>query len=73
MEEAHYNLGILAGRAGRQGEGFYHLGRAFMLRGEFDKALSQYRKAEPLLPAGSERARQVHSEISELSAYARMH
>ncbi len=69
LEDAHYNLGILAGRAGHQGEGFYQLGSAFKLRGEFDKALSQYRKAEPLLPAGSERARQVHAEISELSEY----
>lgn len=69
LEEAHYNLGILAGRAGRQGEGFYHLGSAFKLRGEFDKALSQYRKAEPLLPAGSERVQQVHAEITELSDY----
>jgi predicted Zn-dependent protease len=70
LEEAHYNLGILAGRAGRDGEGFYHLGNAFKLRGEIGKALSQFKKAEPLLPPGSERAQQVHEEISELSEYA---
>lgn len=69
LEEAHYGLGMLAGRAGRQGDGFYHLGNAFKLRGEFDKALSQFEKAEPLLPSGSERAHQVRAEISELSEY----
>ena len=70
FEEAHYNLGILAGRAGRYDEGFYHLGRAFELRGEFRRALSQFKKAEPLFPPGSERAQQVHAEIKELSEYA---
>jgi tetratricopeptide (TPR) repeat protein len=69
LEEAHYNLGMLAGRAGRLGEGFFHLGVAFALRGEFDKALSQFKKAEPLFPAGSEHAQTVRTEISELSTY----
>ena len=69
--EAHYGLGMLAGRGGQQGEGFYHLAMAFKLRGELDKALSQFQKAEPLLPPGSERAREVQSEIAELSEYLR--
>ncbi|MFI5398708.1 MAG: M48 family metalloprotease [Candidatus Binatia bacterium] len=69
LEEAHYNLGILAGRAGRPGEGFYHLGAAFELRGEFDKALSQFKRAEPLLPPGSDRAQAVHAEVTDLSEY----
>jgi len=69
LEEAHYNLGMLAGRAGRLGEGFYHLGLAFELRGEFDKALSQFKKAQPLLPPGSERAAQLQGRISDLSVY----
>jgi len=69
LEEAHYSLGILAGRAGRQGEGFYHLAKAFELRGEFDKALSQFQKAAPLLPAGSERAQEVRTEIADLTDY----
>ena len=69
LEEAHYGLGMLAGRGGQQGEGFYHLAMAFKLRGELDKALSQLQKAEPLLPPGSTRAQEVHSEIAELSDY----
>ena len=71
LEEAHYGLGILAGRAGREGDGFYHLGKAFELRGEFDKALSQFEKAEPLLPAGSARAQEVHAAITDLTDYLR--
>ena len=69
LEEAHYNLGMLAGRSGRLGEGFYHLGVALELRGDFDKALSQFKKAEPLFPAGSERAQVLQGRISELSTY----
>ena len=69
MEVAHYALGILAGRAGRTGDGFYHLGVAFKLRGEFDKAFSQFEKAEPLLEPGSARAQEVHAEIGELADY----
>jgi predicted Zn-dependent protease len=71
--DAHYDLGILAGRAGRYGEGFYHLGTAFKLRGELARALGQFKRAEPLLPAGSELARQTHAEIAELSQYAHGH
>ena len=69
LEQAHYSLGILAGRAGQEGDGFYHLGKAFKLRGDLDKALSQFQKAEPLLPPGSDRAREVHDEIADLSSY----
>ncbi len=70
LAEAHYGLGILAGRAGHAGDGFYHLAVAYKLRGEYDKALSQFEKAEPLL-AGSARAQAVHAEIAELQEYLR--
>jgi beta-barrel assembly-enhancing protease len=69
LEEAHYGAGILAGRAGQPGDGFYHLGKAFMLRGEFEKALSQFEKAEPLLPPGSAHGQEVDAAITELSEY----
>jgi predicted Zn-dependent protease len=69
LEEAHYALGILSGRAGLEGDGFYHLGKAFELRGDLDKALAQFEKAEALLPAGSARAREVQGEITDLTGY----
>ena len=71
LEEAHYGFAILAGRDGREGDGFYHLGVAFKLRGEFDKAVSQFEKAEPLLPAGSTQAQAAHAEIAELKEFLR--
>jgi predicted Zn-dependent protease len=69
LEQAHYGFAILAGRAGREGEGFYHLGVAFKLRGEFDKAVSQFEKAEPLLPAGSPQAKDARATIAELKEF----
>ncbi|MFI5365300.1 MAG: M48 family metalloprotease [Candidatus Binatia bacterium] len=66
LEEAHYGLGMLAGRAGHQDDGFYHLGKAFELRGELDRALSQFEKAAPLLQPGNARAQEVKAEIADL-------
>ena len=71
LEEAHYGFAILAGRAGREGEGFYHLGVAFKLRGQFDKAVSQFQKAEPLLAADSPQAHAAHADIAELQEFLR--
>lgn len=71
LAEAHYSLGILAGRAGQAGDGYYHLAVAYKLRGEYDKALTQFEKAEPLAPAGSERAQAVKTDIAELKEYLR--
>jgi len=71
LEEAQYSLGMLEGRSGREGDGYYHLGLAFKLRGEFDKAVTQFQKAAPFLKAGSERAEQVHTDITELTEYLR--
>ena len=71
LAEAHYGLGILAGRAGQAADGYYHLAVSYKLRGEYDKALSQYEKAEPLFPAGTERAQVVKTEIAELKEYLR--
>ncbi|MFQ5666652.1 MAG: M48 family metalloprotease [Candidatus Binatia bacterium] len=69
LQEAHYGLGILAGRTGHQGDGFYHLAKAFELRGEFDKAVNLFEKAQPLLPRGSKRAQEVRTTIKELAHY----
>ncbi len=60
---------MLEGRAGQQGDGFYHLGKAFELRGEYDKALHQYEKAATYLPAGSEQAKEARADAAELGDY----
>lgn len=69
LEEAHYNLGILAGRAGKEAEGLFHVATALQLRGEHEKALSQFEKAEPLLPPGSDQAAATHAAIEDLKDY----
>ncbi|MBI3786351.1 MAG: M48 family metalloprotease [Deltaproteobacteria bacterium] len=69
LDVAHYDLGMLAGRSGRPGEGFYHLAVASQLRGELDKALSNFEKAAPLLPAGTSRAEEVQAAIDDLSRF----
>src|SRR5262249_48807024 len=35
LEDAQRQLGLLEGRAGRAGPGYYHLGKAYLLRGEY--------------------------------------
>lgn len=69
LGDAYYELGMLQGRAGQEGDGFYHLGKAFKLRGDLDKALLQFEKAAPLLPPGSSRAADVRAEITDLSEF----
>ena len=56
LDTAHHGLGLLAGRAGKQGDGFYHLATAARLDGDYATALNQYSRAAPLLPAGDARA-----------------
>jgi predicted Zn-dependent protease len=69
LESAHYSLGMLAGRAGHEADGYFHLAEALRLRGEYDQALRQYHKALPLLGDKSSRADYVRGEIEELSEF----
>ncbi|HVM98402.1 MAG TPA: M48 family metalloprotease [Candidatus Acidoferrales bacterium] len=73
FEAAHYDLGMLAGRSGHQGDGFYHLAMAAQLHGELDKALVDFRKAASLLPAGTPRAQEVEASIDDLSRFLKQH
>jgi len=69
LREAQYGLGMLAGRSGRQGEGFYHLAIASKLEGDYEKALSQFEKAVPLLAGDKEREAYAKKEIEELKEF----
>ncbi|MGE0519115.1 MAG: M48 family metalloprotease [Candidatus Binatia bacterium] len=66
---AHISYGRLAGRLGRDGEGFYHLATASRLEGNCEGALRQYTRAEPLLPAGDARREDAAEWITTLRAY----
>jgi len=67
--DAHYSLGMLAGRSGQEADGYFHIAEALRLRGEYDAALKQYEKAAPLLSAGSERAEYVQAQIDTLNDF----
>lgn len=71
FDEAHYQLGMLAGRSGRAGEGFYHLATADMLRGRYPEALGYFEKALPLLDAGTAEAAAAEKQAEELREYVR--
>jgi predicted Zn-dependent protease len=66
FEAAHYSLGVLSGRAGREGDGYYHLGMAHYLRGELDQAYAQFQRAEPLAVGESPRAEDIRAYLTEL-------
>ena len=72
LETAHYGLGILAGRSGDEADGFYHLATAARLGGDYDKAMQQYARAQPLLPAGDARVQEVHDYIEVLRDFTRV-
>ena len=69
LAAAHHGLGLLAGRAGNEGDGFYHLATAARLQGDYGTALNQYRRAEPLLPGGDPRTEETHQWVAVLSDY----
>lgn len=66
FEGAHYSLGVLSGRAGRAGDGHYHLGMAYYLRGELDQAYGQFQRAKPLAAAESTRSEEIRAYVEEL-------
>ncbi len=69
LDAAHHGYGLLSGRAGRAGEGFYHLAAAARLDGDYPTALSQYARAAPLLAAGDPRREDAERWVAILSDY----
>jgi len=66
MEAAHYDLGKLAGRSGDVGSGFYHLGMAYKLRGEYAQAILQFEQAKQQLDEKSEMGKNARAALLEL-------
>lgn len=69
LDMAHHGLGLLAGRAGKEGDGFYHLATAARLDGDYETALNQYKRSAPLLPVSDARAAESRQWIVALSDY----
>lgn len=66
LDEAEYDLGQSLGRSGDTGRGIFHLARALEMRGEVERALTQYEKAEKLLPQGSNEAEEARRRSERL-------
>lgn len=69
LESAHEGYGMLAGRDGDRGAGFYHLGLAAGQRGEYARSLDQLKRALPLIESDSERTARARSAIADLETY----
>jgi len=69
LESAHHGLGLLAGRAGREGDGFYHLATAARLGGDYATALNQYGRAAPRMSVGNPNTEETQQWIAVLSDY----
>lgn len=67
LDDVHYSLGMLAGRSGRTGEGYYHLGEALLLRGEYQSALNNLHKASGNFPEGTARRAQIDANLRDLT------
>lgn len=72
LANAQHGYGMLAGRAGREGEGLYHLASAARLSGDYPTALNQYARAAALLPAGDARTADAERWREVLSAFLRV-
>jgi predicted Zn-dependent protease len=66
---AHRGYGLLEGRSGDEAEGFFHLATAARLQGEYEQALEQYKRAQPLLPADDPRSADAAKWIRDLTAF----
>ena len=64
--ENHRLLGQLYGRVDRSGEAFYHLAKAFELRGKLKEALSHYVRSRDALDVDDPRLEAVRASIKEL-------
>ena len=68
LDVAHEGYGLLAGRDGDQGVGFFHLGIAARIRGQYPRALDSLRRALPLLE-GKDLRMQTLREIDNLEKF----
>src|SRR5262249_7715170 len=71
LDEAHRLLGMALGRQGDQGQGFYQLGTAALLRGDLARAPGLYDGARPLLAEGPLQRAQVDATLDEIEPLVR--
>ncbi len=61
-----YRLGIVYGKLDRRGDGYYYLGRSFMLQDEDERAIADFERALKILGENSPRAELIKEELKIL-------
>jgi len=67
LDDAEYALAECRGKAGDARGQWWHLARAYELRGDFERALNAYEKVEDLTPEGTPEREEVEKAIAMLS------
>ncbi|MGE5217179.1 MAG: M48 family metalloprotease [Chloroflexota bacterium] len=63
-----YRLGMVYGRLGRAGDGYYYLGRSYLLQDEDKRAIADYQRAIKALGENSPRAQLIKEELTAVKA-----
>ena len=58
--------GLVYGRLNRPGDGYYYLGRSFMLQDEDEKAIASLERALKIIGASTPRGQLVQAELNTL-------
>jgi predicted Zn-dependent protease len=66
-----YKLGMLYGKLNRASDGYYYLGRAYVLQDEDDKAINNFQRAIKLVGANSPRGQLIQEELNTLKSRKR--
>jgi len=61
-----YLLGIVYGKLDRRGDGYYYLGRSFMLQDEDERAIANFERALKTLGENSPHAQLIREELKIL-------
>jgi predicted Zn-dependent protease len=61
-----YRLGLVYGKLDRRGDGFYYLGRSYLLQDEDERAIADYERAIKALGENSPRGQSIKDELSAL-------
>ncbi len=61
-----YRLGLVYGKLDRRGDGYYYLGRSYLLQDEDERAIADYQQAIKALGENSPRAQVIKDELSNL-------
>ena len=70
-ERPPYRLGMVYGRLDRPGDGYYYLGRSYMLQDEDERAIADYERAIKIAGANSPRGQVIREELNVLKARKR--